>query len=119
MRTITKKGADSARETLRLYKEQILKEYNAILNSDNPLYDENTLIENCDKISIRLYNILRKMIKPYNKNYLYGQWDCSEITLKDLGNISISEFMKTRNAGQKTLKELISILSDIGIVMKQ
>jgi len=112
MGTITKKAVESAKRTLELYKKQVLKEYEYILNLE-PLYDENVTINECPKMTVRLWNILCADTK-------YGGFGFNMDTkLSELSEISMSEFLSKRNVGKKYLNDLINILAPINVIMKK
>jgi len=112
MGTITKKAVESAKRTLELYKKQVLREYEYILNLE-PLYDENVTISDCPKMTNRVRNILCADTK-------YGGFGFNMDTkLSQLSEISMSDFLSKRNVGKKYLNDLINILAPINVIMKK
>lgn len=68
--------------------------------------DENTLLVNLD-LSTRLYNCLRSIYR-----------NIPEIKVLDILNISNEECNKTRNFGEKSIKELKSLFESCNIELK-
>lgn len=101
---ITKKDFRDALRVIINYKKQIgenpnIDEDELRLIPKHIGYNRNTLLYNTE-CSQRLLNILYQYKDDFNINI------SRETRLKDLGDLSLSEFSNKRNAGKKTINEL-------------
>lgn len=90
--TITKRMYDVACEICEKYKEQQIKLIEELKGMKKyPKFDKNTKIKDCDFLSVRTYNCLKM-----NGIETWG----------DLDNYHISDLLKFRSLGKKSLAEI-------------
>jgi DNA-directed RNA polymerase alpha subunit len=64
-------------------------------------------------LSVRAYNVLASIM--YTTFKLKG----SEVKVKDIVKLSLNDFMKMRNCGQKSLSEIEQVLFELGLKLKK
>lgn len=112
---ITYKQFQKALNTVKKYQAQEEARVNKIntevssalkfLNLDTILYDTN--------ISVRLLNILQSSSAEQHLGIRIN----GSTKIKEFSKISISKFMKIRNSGKKSLKELQEFCTNSGITL--
>jgi DNA-directed RNA polymerase alpha subunit len=114
---------------LRIAKEAYFKKINKLESrlsrllreQDSEIKRLTTSVHGCNVLNIPLYE-LDLSVRAHNvlASIMYTAFKLkgSEVKVKDIVKLSLNDFMKMRNCGQKTLSEIQQVLFELGLKLK-